>query len=196
MTNESQTNQADASGDRRKVAVFLDRDGTIIEDRGHLSDPSQVVFFPETFDALAGLQEHFLLFLITNQPGIAKGLITRSDAERINDFVVHTLSERGIRITEVYMCPHQRSQDCECIKPRPFFLEQAAERYSIDLTGSFTVGDHPHDVELATHVGAKGVYVITGHGRKHQDELPADTTITTGIAQAAETILALHRLCR
>ena len=64
--------------------VFLDRDGTIIEDRGHLRDPSQVVFFPEAFEALRRLQDEFLLFIVTNQTGIARGTISFEDAEAVN----------------------------------------------------------------------------------------------------------------
>jgi len=176
-----------------RPAVFLDRDGTIIEDRGHLSDPSQIVFLPETFDALLRLREQFLLFIVTHQPGIARGLITRKQADRVNRAVVAALAERGIAITDAYVCPHERSQDCACIKPRPYFLEQAAARYSIDLAASFTVGDHPHDVEFALNVGARGIYVLTGHGQKHQSELPPDAIVVPTIAQAAERILDLHR---
>jgi len=173
--------------------VFLDRDGTIIEDRGHLLDPSQIVFYPETFDALLRLREQFLLFIVTHQPGIARGLITREQADRVNLAVVAALAERSIVITDVYVCPHERSQGCACVKPKPYFLKQAAARYSIDLAASFTVGDHPHDVELAVNAGARGIYVLTGHGRRHQSELPPDAIVVPTIAQAAERILDLHR---
>ena len=172
------------------AAVFLDRDGTIIEDRGHLREPSKVAFFPETFDALRRLREHFLLFIVTNQVGVAEGLITLADVERINQSIVSALGERGITITDVYVCPHRRSDKCPCIKPQPYFLQKAAERYGIDLRASFTVGDHPHDVELARNAGAHGIYVLTGHGRKHLGELPHAAPVASGIAEAAEMILA------
>ena len=172
------------------AAVFLDRDGTIIEDRGHLRRPEQVVFFPETFESLQKLQKHFLLFIVTNQPGVAEGLISRSDVDRVNACVVAELAERGVEIRDLYVCPHSRSERCPCIKPRPYFLRKAAERYRIDLSASFTVGDHPHDVQLAGSAGAHGIYVLTGHGLKHLSQVPDETQIASGIAEATEIILS------
>lgn len=172
------------------AAVFLDRDGTIIEDRGHLRELSEVVFFPETFDALRRLRKHFLLFIVTNQVGVAKGVITLGDVEGINRRIVSALGERGIVVTDVYVCPHKQADRCPCMKPQPYFLQKAAERYGIDLHASFTIGDHPHDVQLAQNAGARGIYVLTGHGRKHVDELPQAAPAASGIAEAAEMILA------
>src|SRR4030042_3020131 len=172
------------------AAVFLDRDGTIIEDRGHLRDPSDIVFFPETFEALQKLRDYFLLFIVTNQVGIAEGQIASGDVDRVNCCIVSALAERGIVITDVYVCPHRRADNCLCIKPKPYFLRKAAKHYGIDLGVSFTVGDHPHDVQLARNAGARGVYILTGHGRKHLNELPEDTEIVSGIAEAAETIVS------
>ncbi len=174
-------------------AVFLDRDGTIIEDRGHLRCPSQVVFIPGAFDALRRLQEEVLLFIVTNQSGIAKRIITSQDADRVNRHVVGCLAKSGVHITDVYVCPHQREDLCACIKPRGHFLKNAALRYRLDLTRSFTVGDHPHDVDLADRVGAQGIYVLTGHGKKHRPELPPGTTVARDIGDAAERILRALR---
>ncbi len=174
-----------------KAAVFLDRDGTIIEDRGHLRDLSDVVFFPETFEALRKLQDHFLLFIVTNQVGVAEGIITAGDVDRINRYIVSVLAERGVIVTDVYACPHRRADDCPCIKPKPYFLKKAAEQYGVDLSASFTVGDHPHDIELAQNAGAHGIYVLSGHGPKHRAEIPDGTEIVAGIKQAAEKIINL-----
>jgi D-glycero-D-manno-heptose 1,7-bisphosphate phosphatase len=174
-----------------RPAVFLDRDGTLIEDRGHLADPSEVVFYPDTVKALRRLQERFLLFLVTNQPGVARGLISRQDVERVNARVQSDLAQAGVTITAAYVCPHQRSDGCRCRKPNPHFLLRAAAVYGIDLPRSFAVGDHPHDVEFARSVGARGVYVRTGHGEKHLAELPDGEIVVAGIAEAADRILAL-----
>ena len=172
-----------------RPAVFLDRDGTIIEDRGHLRDPAQVIFFHDAFDALRRLQEHFLLFIVTNQPGIAEGILSQSDADRVNTCVVAGLAKAGVRITDVYVCPHRRIDGCSCIKPKPYFLQEAAARHQIDLGESFVIGDHPHDVLLARNACATGIYVLTGHGAKHLRELPAGTVVVTGIREAAIHIL-------
>jgi L-threonylcarbamoyladenylate synthase len=173
----------------KRAAVFLDRDGTLIEDRGHLSDPGQVVFYPETAHALRRLQPHFLLFIVTNQNGISRGVLQPQEAERVNAHVVRCLQEEGVSIREVYCCPHTRQDGCACIKPQPFFPLRAAADHAVDLARSFVVGDHPADVELAVNAGARGIYVLSGHGRKHREELNAPCDITDGISAAADAIL-------
>ena len=176
----------------KNAAIFLDRDGTIIEDNGHLSDLSKVVFFQETFDALHRLQQYFLLFIVTNQPGVARGLISREDVNYINSGIVRRLTKAGIDITDIYVCPHEQSSNCDCIKPKPYFLQKAANDYRIDLRRSFVVGDHPCDIQLAKNAGARSIYVLTGHGSKHVAELPEDTEIASGIMKAAERIISYH----
>ncbi len=172
-----------------RPAVFLDRDGTLIEDRGVLAEPSDVVFFPDTVDALRRLQEHFLLFVVTNQPGVARGAITLENVNGVNARVLSHLADHGVTLTAVYVCPHQHSDACSCMKPNPHFLHKAAAEYAVDLPMSFTVGDHPHDVEFARSVGARGVYVRTGHGEKHLPELPPSVIVVPGIGEAADWIL-------
>ena len=171
-------------------AVFLDRDGTIIEDRGDLSDPTQVVFFKDTISALRRLADHFALFIVTNQSGVAKGTITIQDVQRVNDYVEEYVASAGAPIASTYVCPHQSSSGCKCIKPNPYFLKEAEREFNIDLQRSFTIGDHPCDVELATQVEATGIFVLTGHGRNHREEIPSQTIVAEGIREAAEHILA------
>ncbi len=179
----------DATGTRH-AAVFLDRDGTLIEDRGHLRSPDEAVFFPDTVPALRALQARFLLFVVTHQPGVGLGVIAREDVARVNEGVFGRLREAGIAIVAVYCCPHRRDEGCLCIKPRPFFLHQAARGHGLDLRRSFVVGDHPHDVALAANAGASGIYVLTGHGAKHRGELDPAVPVVSGIREAAERILA------
>lgn len=171
-----------------KSAVFLDRDGTIIEDRGHLHSPEQVSFIPGAVEALQRLQETHLLFIVTHQSGIAKGLITAEQAQSVNDAVVRQLADAKVAITAVYTCPHAREEECACIKPKPYALHKAARDYDVDLSASHVVGDHPHDYELAINAGAHGIYVLTGHGRKHLDELPPGAVVADDIAEAANKI--------
>lgn len=177
-------------------AVFLDRDGTLIEDRGQLRSPSEVVFYPDTIPALRRLGERFRLFIVTHQPGIATGLASADEVARVNAHVVAELNRAGIAIAAVYCCPHRREDNCDCIKPRPFFLNQAARAYSVTLPRSFVVGDHPHDVALAEQVGATGIYVLTGHGARHRATLPPGRTVLPGIREAVEWILACDDLRR
>lgn len=135
------------------------------------------------------LKDQYLLFIVTHQPGIAKGIVSEKEVRRINRYVVKRLAGRNIPIQEVYCCPHASEGDCLCLKPRPYFLHLAAQKYGIDLHRSFIVGDHPHDVHMAWNAGARGLYVLTGHGAKHQKELTGRETIVRNIREAALWIL-------
>ncbi len=174
-----------------RPAVFLDRDGTLIEDRGWLRDPADVVFFADTFDALRDLQQVAELFIVTNQSGIARGLLTAGEADRVNRHTVERLAGEGIHIRAVYTCPHQREDRCGCIKPEPAFALQAAADFNISPEYSFTVGDHPHDVVFAHRFGGKGIYVLTGHGQKHLDQLGANDGVAPTLKAAVTQIRRL-----
>ncbi len=171
-------------------AVFLDRDGTLIEDAGYLRNTDEVAFFPETVAALQRLTPQFLLFLVTNQPGVDEGILTGDEVAAVNAYVCARLAEKGIPIADVYVCPHRRERNCACRKPSPYFLHEAARVYHVDLRRSFLVGDHPHDIEAARRAGARGVYVRTGHGQRHLADLPAGQPVVENIAEAVEWILA------
>jgi len=156
---------------KSKKAVFLDRDGTIIEDRGFLKSPSDVVFFPETFEALKILRkEGFLLFIVTNQAGIVRKIITEDDMKAVNRHILGELSANGIKIEEVFCCPHDDSGNCEFRKQSPFFLKKAADKHCLDLKNSYMIGNHPGDVKAGLNCGAKGIYILTGGGIKHRQE--------------------------
>jgi L-threonylcarbamoyladenylate synthase len=170
-------------------AIFLDRDGTLIEDRGHLSDPDQVVFFPETFAALRLLRPWFRFFIVTNQPGVSAGVLSPDDVRRVNRRVQDRLAEAGVVIDDVYVCPHTRADKCRCIKPHPHFLLEAARKHDLNLAESYVIGDHPHDAALASAVGGRGIYVLTGHGAKHLVDVPPATLVVEGILEAALLIL-------
>jgi len=117
------------------------------------------------------------------------GIISLQDVERVNAHIVSYLAEAGVRIVSIYVCPHGRGDGCRCIKPNPYFPRKAAQEHGIDLRRSFVIGDHPHDVELATNAGAQGIYVLTGHGVKHRDQMPEEALVVSGIGQAVERIL-------
>ena len=172
-----------------KKAVFLDRDGTIIEDTGYIKSPDEVIYFENAFTALRLLQEEYLLFFFSNQSGIGKGLLKTEEVAKVNDAIVSRLKKASIEIKEVFVCPHTREDNCKCHKPSPFFLYKAAKKYNIDLSRSYLIGDHPGDVFCAENAGAKGIYVLTGHGSKHLDEFVTKPTIGTDILEAAKIIL-------
>jgi len=174
-----------------RAGLFLDRDGTIIEDRGFLTEPDEVVFVPGVFAALRRLQEHFLLFIVTHQTGLSRGLQTSEQVERVNDHVVSELAREGIRILEVYCCPHEKEEDCLCRKPKPYFLEVAAEQYGLELSRSISIGDHPADADLGLNAGGLGLYVLTGHGAKHRSEIATGTRVFADLGAAADWILGM-----
>lgn len=177
-------------------AVFLDRDGTLIEDRGHLRSPSEVVFFPDTLRALQLLQQTFKLFIVTNQPGIAEGTISPVEVADVHESILGRLARFGVCIEQVYCCPHRRSDGCRCIKPNPHYLRRASHAYGIDLRASFVIGDHPHDVELARNAGATGIYVLTGHGARHRADLQTEALVAHDIWEAANLVVKVDHLKR
>jgi D-glycero-D-manno-heptose 1,7-bisphosphate phosphatase len=174
-----------------KPAIFLDRDGTIIKDNGYINNIKSIEFYPYTFDCLRKLQEKFLLFIVTNQSGISKGLVTLKELEIIHEYILKKLKENGIKIEEIYSCPHLKEENCICRKPSPHFIKKAKEKYSIDVENSYVIGDHPSDMEFAINAKAKGILVLTGHGKKHYKELPKyrKIKICLNLKSATNTIL-------
>ncbi len=156
-----------------KKAAFLDRDGTINEDAGCLYSKEKLVFIPKAFDALKLLQEEHLLFIITNQPWIEQGVFSEEEFLEFSKHYEAILGEEGIRIERTFFCPHKKETGCACIKPNTYFIRKILEKYPVDLKSSVTIGDHPHDIEMGIKAGTKTAYLLTGHGRRHLDEIKA-----------------------
>ncbi|MFA5410924.1 MAG: HAD-IIIA family hydrolase [Candidatus Omnitrophota bacterium] len=152
-------------------AVFLDRDGTINEDIGDLYLPGKLIFISRAIEALKLLQENFLLFIITNQSGVGKGAFRRDEYIRFNDYFINTLKKHGVAIKEVFCCLHIKEEKRICRKPSPYFIEKAKKAYNLDIGNSYSIGDHPHDMEMAKKAGAHSVFLLAGHGTKHKKEL-------------------------
>jgi len=173
-----------------KPAIFLDRDGTLIEDAGYLRHTSQVTIYPYTIEALLMLQEHFMLFIISNQSGIAKGLTTQEEVVTVNKFITDTLREAGIHIADVYFCPHISEDNCQCKKPKTYFIEEAHRIYQFDLTRSYIIGDHPSDIECGYNAGITPLYILTGHGEKHLSEIKTGTLVFNELLEASRFVLS------
>lgn len=170
-------------------AMFLDRDGTIIEDRGIISISEDIEIFPFAIQALKMLQEKYLLFIVTNQSAIGLGKVSKEAVTRINMNVMSQLESHGITIQQLYCCSHKKDDNCDCIKPNPYFIREAARTYKVDISQSFSVGDHPHDVEFGKAAGGNGIYVLTGHGKRHIDAIAPDTPCFENLLDAACWIL-------
>ena len=170
-------------------AVFLDRDGTLIEEKGYIDLPSAVAFYSYTFKALKNLQQHFLLFIISNQSGISKGIVTQRDVEAVNRYIVEQCRANGVVIYDTFYCPHRTEGNCICKKPSPYFINLAAGRYHIDLSRSFMIGDHPSDAACGINAGVTSIYLMSGHGRKHYTELKSNVQVCGNIWEASHYIL-------
>ena len=142
-----------------RPAVFLDRDGTLIEDRGFLGDPNGVALLPTVVDALRLFAGHnYATIVISNQSGIARGLLDEAQVRSVNAEIVRRLDGDGLAIDGWYWCPHY-GQGCECRKPEPGLLHRAVREHGLTLTGAAMIGDRGSDVELGQRVGIPGIAV-------------------------------------
>lgn len=147
-------------------AVFLDREGTInvgVPTYERVDSLDKVQLLPNSIEALSLLAKmDYLAFLVTNQAGLAEGLITMDDFDEINNKILSLIASSGIKIQETYVCPHGEKDDCECRKPKPKLLLDAAKEYDIDLAHSWMIGDRPSDVMTGVNAGTKSILVLSG----------------------------------
>ena len=162
-------------------AVFLDRDGTIIEDIGYLDECSKIRFLPRVGEAIKLLTENgFRVIITTNQSGIARGYFTEETVREINRYIQEYLAKQGAFIDRTYYCPHhiegtieEYKKDCHCRKPNPGMIQKATGEYDIDLKGSFVIGDKISDIEAGRRAGCKTVLLIDqGHLDKETALMP------------------------
>lgn len=178
-----------------RAAVFLDRDGTIIVDKHYLADPDGVEL---EHNAAAGLKalaaQGFVLVVISNQSGIARGMFTQQDADAVNARVSELLAASGVNVAGWYYCPHSDADDCSCRKPKSGLIERAELELGLDRHHSFVIGDKPSDIGLARAVGASAILLETGEGRRHTDWAKAHgITVCPDLAQAAARIAGYPR---
>lgn len=166
---------ADGPAKPLRRAVFLDRDGTLVEERNYLSQPEEVVLVAGAAEAVRRLQAAGLaVVVVTNQSGIARGYYTESDYRAVATRVHDLLLEEGVTVDGTYYCPHlpEVSGPCECRKPGPGMYLEAARELGLATRGSFYVGDRWKDVLPAVTFGGMGVLVRTGYGREEEMVMP------------------------
>jgi D-glycero-D-manno-heptose 1,7-bisphosphate phosphatase len=154
------------------IGVFLDRDGTVNEEVDFLSSPDELHLLNGSASAIREANELGLTtVIVTNQSGIARGLLTEERLMEIHHRLEQVLEKEGARIDAIYFCPHLPGegnspyyQDCSCRKPKTGMVLHAAERFGIDLSRSFVVGDRMIDIEMGKRVGATTIIVRTGYG--------------------------------
>jgi D-glycero-D-manno-heptose 1,7-bisphosphate phosphatase len=184
-------------------AVFLDRDGTINEEVGYLSDLKQLRLIPGAGPAIKRLNEAgFKVVLVTNQSGVARGYFSESFVRETHELLKRLLSGEGARIDGIYYCPHHPKAGsspyttvCDCRKPGTGMIEQAAGDLEIDVRSSFVVGDKWSDVELGQRAGARAVLVTSGHaiddaGNIRPGHLSDPDFIARTISEAVDWILS------
>lgn len=179
---------------RRKIAVFLDRDGTINHDVGHIGTVDRFEMIPGSAEAIARLNRRGIrVVIVTNQSGAARGYFTEEQIGEVHRHLRQLLSEVGGHLDAVYYCPHHPEViPCSCRKPEMGMIERAIAEHQIDLSGSYVVGDKPLDMGLARG-GARGVLVQTGYGKRSLEEMRQAGSrpdhVANDLADAVEWIL-------
>ena len=185
-------------------AVFLDRDGTIVREVEYLRSPEELRLLPRAGEAIRRLNEAgFAVVVVTNQSGIARGLLTEGDLEEIHTVLRRRLARRGARVDAIYSCPHhpeaplpEYRRRCQCRKPLPGMLVRAGRELDLDLARSYAVGDGERDVEAGRRAGCRTVLVRTGYGAKTEARvgggLAADH-VADDLSGAVEWILGGRR---
>ncbi len=148
-----------------KIAVFIDRDGTINKESGYIDRPDMIDLIPGSAEAIKIINKMGLnAVVVTNQSGIGRSYFKEESLWKVHRRLKELLMEEGAYIDAIYYCPHHPDEGCECRKPMPGLLKRAALEIDIDLCSSYVIGDKISDLILAQNVGAKGILVKTGYG--------------------------------
>jgi histidinol-phosphate phosphatase family protein len=181
-----------------RPAVFIDRDGTLVDDPppGYIAEAEKVSIFPGSAEALArvgGLG--YLIVMVTNQAGIGRGLISWTQYHAVAARVEAILGESGVRLDGTYLCPHapERDGECPCRKPKLALYERAGAELGIDYRRSWWVGDRITDLLPARALGGAGILVLTGHGPDYEDAARREGFAVVPDLAAAVSAIAVPR---
>jgi len=174
--------------------VILDRDGVInFDSDNYVKSPAEWRPIPGSIEAIARLNQNgFRIAVATNQSGIGRGIFDMATLNAINDKMMEMVFRQGGRIDALFFCPHTPVEECNCRKPRTGMLEEIATRFHTELKGVPCVGDSLKDLQAADAVGAQPVLVLTGKGRRTQEEgaLPRKTLVFEDLAEASRHLIA------
>lgn len=185
-----------------RPAVFFDRDGTLNEELGYVGEPERFHLYSFAAEAVRLVNERgWPAILITNQAGVGRGLYTEADVERIHAVLAESLAAGGARLDAIYYCPHHPTKGvgayrvvCDCRKPSPGMLRQAAREFDLDLTRSYLITDVYEEVRMAEGMGGTGVLVLTGYGQRDYEQHRAEWSAAGAPApMVAENALAAVR---
>ncbi|MGH7784696.1 MAG: D-glycero-alpha-D-manno-heptose-1,7-bisphosphate 7-phosphatase, partial [Candidatus Binatia bacterium] len=154
---------------QKKKAVFIDRDGTLIEEVNFLSRVQDLQFFPFTDEAVTTLKNAgYLVIVVTNQSGIGRGLYTEADMHAVHAEIQRRLSSV---VDKFYFCPHLPDEGCRCRKPKLGMIEDACADFDIDLANSWMIGDKDLDIKTGLNAEMRTARVLTGYGKEHSRSL-------------------------
>jgi D-glycero-D-manno-heptose 1,7-bisphosphate phosphatase len=175
-------------------AVFLDRDGVLIEDKHYLHRVEEVVFTPGMISGLKRLAAAgFQLIIVTNQSGVGRGYFTMADVEKVHAHITAEFQKHGVTVQKIYVAPEAPDQPSRGRKPSPQFLFDARDEFGIDLASSFIVGDKLIDLECGWNAGVrKSILVRTGYGQKTEQRNVAEINraiVVDDLSAAADWIL-------
>ena len=187
---------------RKQKAIFLDRDGVINEEVDQLVDVKDFSFIPKSIEAIKIINKSdYLAIVVTNQPAVAKGFCSFSDIERIHMHMETELAKEGAKIDQIFFCPcHpdkgfegenlKYKRNCHCRKPKIGMLEEAKERYNLDFSSSYIIGDTTRDILTGKNAGVESFLVSTGYAGKDGtfDILPDNSS--ENLYSAVEAIIS------
>ncbi len=163
---------------KSRIAVFVDRDGTITKEMGYLKEPAELRLIPRSGEAIRLLNEKGILtIMVSNQSGVARGYFTEKTVRETHKRLKELLAEKGAHLDGVYYCPHHPEfglpkyrKNCNCRKPKSGMLLRADRKFNLDLEKCYVIGDKVDDIQLSRNVGAKGILVLTGYGERSKSK--------------------------
>ncbi len=178
----------------KSVAVFVDRDGTLMVDVKYCAYPALVQLIPGAAEGLRALrQAGYRVVVVTNQSGIGRGYFDTKTLELVNNRLRDQLRREGADYDALYYCPHAPEEDCQCRKPKPGLLLRAASELDIDLASSYTLGDRDLDVKAGKAAGTKTILVSRTNHLEDSGSNPLADFIASNLADAAKFILSRSR---
>lgn len=173
------------------VAVFLDRDGTLVRDVPYNFDPRLVDVTPDVVPALRALKHAgFQLIVVSNQSGIGRGYVSAREVDAVNAALRAHFASDGLMLSGIYYCPHTPDDGCACRKPQPGLLLQAAEQLQIDVSRSWMIGDILDDVEAGLRAGCRSILLNNGGETEWRaGELRTPHGVAADLLEAARIIL-------
>ena len=188
-----------AASHQMRSAVFLDRDGVINEDIGTwVKSWDEFTFLPGVFDALRRLNgTSHAVVVVSNQSGVGRGKVQAAAVDEVHRRMQAEISSRAGRLDAIYYCPHHPDDGCQCRKPRPGLLRQAADELNLDLTRCYLIGDAVRDIEAALEAGCLPILVLTGKGREESAHLKkpgfGGIDVVSNLSEAVELVINSRR---